>query len=86
MSFLTPDTRVRCGKCHGDGMVPLPPQLNRTLDMIVRRPHSNAAELARLLKVKPTAMCNRVNKLIALGLVVNEPDNDRAMRIRAARL
>lgn len=75
-----PDTAARdvaCPRCKGTGAVPLSGVYLRTLDLLSRQGRPvNATELARLARVAPEAMANRLVRLEGLGLATG-PRNGR---------
>jgi hypothetical protein len=59
---------IRCSHCSGTGTIRLVPTLQRTLDL-VRRGVSRAAQLAKSEECEHTAMLQRLDRLLRLGLV-----------------
>lgn len=65
---------IACPKCKGEGTVPLPHVLKVTLEDVKRHPETTTYAIAKRLpvRVEPTAIHNRLNALIQLGLVKRE--------------
>ena len=63
---------IECGACGGCGFVPLPPTLQATLDILRNGGGATVPLLARALRVRPTAMNERVERLRRLGFVARE--------------
>jgi hypothetical protein len=60
---------IKCRCCQGRGEIELTGPLSETLDLLRKHPgFLNGAALARLAKIKPTAMCQRLKRLEAMGL------------------
>lgn len=70
---LKAPVRVPCKACGGTGEVELTGIYRDTLLWLRNHPDpQNAAAIARILKVAPTAMANRLTALERMGLVTSE--------------
>ena len=64
-----------CDKCNGTGDVPLPPHLKEALDIVTSSyPKFDGVDASFVRRhtrgeVKESAMCNRLKRLLVLGLV-----------------
>ena len=72
--------RIPCGQCKGSGEMPLGSVYMETL-LLLRKQKTplNGAALARLAGCKPTAMANRLARLVKLGLARAEPDGRQTL-------
>lgn len=61
--------RVICTHCRGSGSIELTGVYAETLDLVVRNPNFNGAELAASAGCKTTAMNNRLVALERMGLI-----------------
>lgn len=64
-----PQAYVVCTHCGGTGSIELTGVYAETLALVIRHPGKHGAVLAAIAKCKPCAMCNRLKRLEALGLV-----------------
>jgi len=60
---------IKCTRCGGCGTMPLPPELQTTLDYVRSRPLHlfEASHVARRFGIAHTAACNRMADLFRLG-------------------
>lgn len=61
---------VACCRCHGSGKVELAGVYAQTVALVAAHPGCNGSELAELAKCKIPAMCNRLKRLEAMGVVI----------------
>lgn len=60
---------IACSHCSGEGWIPLTGVYAETLALLKKQKHEiNGADFARLAKVNPTAMNNRLVALEGYGL------------------
>lgn len=59
---------VKCQHCHGKGEVPLPQEYEEVLKSLCG-PSIDTLTLAKKHRIAPNAMCNRLTRLLKLGLV-----------------
>lgn len=63
---------VPCPCCGGRGRVEFTGEYRLTLERLREQPGEvSGAELARIMGVRPTAMCNRLARLEAMGLATS---------------
>ena len=62
---------VKCTRCRGTGKVELTGEYAETYALLLRqKAHLSGADLARLSRVKPTAMNNRLVAIERMGLAI----------------
>jgi DNA-binding MarR family transcriptional regulator len=67
--------KIVCRHCDGEGVLPLPSHLEETLRYLRRAGRGRTAtDLARTMKLKPTAISQRLRALEDAGLVESVKD------------
>lgn len=71
---VMPETQITCACCKGTGKTELEPVLQEVLDVCSKRPKFTGEILGLIGHrwLKRTALNNRLNRLLALGLVACE--------------
>lgn len=77
---------MRCSRCDGSGRVALPPELQRTLDLLRKHKTLTPIELhAHMEFGAPTAANNRLETLRRLELAKRERIDGKRWRYRAVK-